>query len=985
MSAVQGACERYQVCFLDSDISGDGGKIRLSAGAPRVVGDDEERMLLALRRIVELDLPLPVQVGVNRGAVFTGEVGPSYRRWYVVMGDTVNLAARVMGKAPVGHVYATQDVVRQVEGRFHQELLEPFAVKGKAHPVHASDIGAPVRAGSQVITRRQLPLVGRDRELELLRQAIVDAKRGSGAMIELVGETGTGKSRLLAEARALGDDMTLLHTTCEVVTRETPYFAWRDLLRQLLGAEWDDPDERVLERLQDRISRSEPELLPWLPLIAIAVGLQVPPTTEVNELAQEARAAKLREVVLQFLRRALVSPTIVEVEHAHLMDAASAALFTSLTAELESAPWLVLVSRRDEAGGLVLSDEPHTRIELAPLSRDNAQELALSSPEASQVPPHVVELAVERSGGSPEFLLDLLAAAAAGDRDELPESIGAATMARIDALDPRDGAMVRRAAMLGVNFHPRRLADVVEAGTPLPEDGFWERLSGVFAREPDGHVRFKRPALQEVAYESLPFKLRRQLHMSVGLRLERDQDHELDANPAILSHHFSLAGDHARAHRYAMAAAQRATDAFSHADAAKLYRRAIEAARADSEAADPSTVAQAWEQLGEALRSVGEPRAATEALTQARRILRDDPIAQARLFHRHVAVAVGSEALSAAVRWVNRGFVCLDPLTTSEAIVWRARLRSDLGGVRNRQGKWREAIAACRQAIAEAESVHELAALAKACYALDWALVESGRLDEANYSWRALEIYQQLGDLEQESKVLNNLGGLAYFDGRWDDAIELYRRAGSASDRAGQPLAAAYADGNVGEILSDQGHLDEAEKYLQRASRVLSAVGARGAVAFNDGLLGRLYVRRGEYQRGLAALTTALENIRELRVDAYAGYAEALIAEAHAFGGDPFDAFEIASRTLQANDRQRPLLSRVGAIALARAGQKNASLRELGHSLRVAREQGAEYEIAATIDVLDALADADRELLAERDRILQRLKIVQLPRPVGLG
>ena len=108
-------------------------------------------------------------------------------------------------------------------------------------------------------------------------------------MIELVGETGTGKSRLLAEARALGDDMTILHTTCEVVTRETPYFAWRDLLRQLLGAEWDDPEERVLERLQDQISRSDPDLLPWLPLIAIAVGLQVPPTTEVNQLAPEAQ------------------------------------------------------------------------------------------------------------------------------------------------------------------------------------------------------------------------------------------------------------------------------------------------------------------------------------------------------------------------------------------------------------------------------------------------------------------------------------------------------------------------------------------------------------------------------------------------------------------------------------------------------------------------------------------------------------------------
>ena len=64
---VQDACDRYEVCFLDSDISSDGGKIRLSAGAPRAVGDDEERMLLTLREVIEADLPLPVQAGVNRG------------------------------------------------------------------------------------------------------------------------------------------------------------------------------------------------------------------------------------------------------------------------------------------------------------------------------------------------------------------------------------------------------------------------------------------------------------------------------------------------------------------------------------------------------------------------------------------------------------------------------------------------------------------------------------------------------------------------------------------------------------------------------------------------------------------------------------------------------------------------------------------------------------------------------------------------------
>ena len=257
--AVGEACDRYEVCFLDSDISGDGGKIRLSAGAPRVVGDDEERMLLALREIVEADLPLPVQVGVNRGPVFTGEVGPAYRRWYAVMGDTVNLAARVMGKAPIGHIYATPDVVRRVEGRFGQVALEPFAVKGKARPIQAWDVGQPVRAASQGTARHKLPLVGRERELEALREAIVAARRGSGTLIELVGETGSGKSRLLAEARELGREMTVLRTTCEVVTRETPYFPWRELLRQLLGVDWDDSEAQVRERLEAEVRRTEPE------------------------------------------------------------------------------------------------------------------------------------------------------------------------------------------------------------------------------------------------------------------------------------------------------------------------------------------------------------------------------------------------------------------------------------------------------------------------------------------------------------------------------------------------------------------------------------------------------------------------------------------------------------------------------------------------------------------------------------------------------
>ena len=255
---VQDAVERYDVCFLDSDIASDGLKIRLSAGAPRVVGDDEERMLLALRQIVAARPPLPVRVGVHRGPVFTARVGPPYRRWYAVMGDTVNLAARLMAKAPAGHVYATGDVLRGAKTSFAQINLEPFVVKGKTHPVHAWDVGPPMRGASEGAIRLELPLVGRRPELDQLQSAVERARRGSGTLIELVGETGSGKSRLLVEASRMGRGMAELRAGCEVYTRDTPYSAWRGLLRQLLGVASDAPEQVVADRLRAEIEANTP-------------------------------------------------------------------------------------------------------------------------------------------------------------------------------------------------------------------------------------------------------------------------------------------------------------------------------------------------------------------------------------------------------------------------------------------------------------------------------------------------------------------------------------------------------------------------------------------------------------------------------------------------------------------------------------------------------------------------------------------------------
>src|SRR5207253_6007510 len=151
-----------------TDIDHDGGKIILVAGVPQAVGDDEERMLLALRNVVDAQPPIPIRIGVNEGHIFAGDIGPGYRKTYTVMGDAVNLAARLMARAEPGRVLATAGVLDASSVAFRTEALEPFMVKGKRDPVTAFAVGETI--GSKQVETDDLPLAGRRAEIETLTE-----------------------------------------------------------------------------------------------------------------------------------------------------------------------------------------------------------------------------------------------------------------------------------------------------------------------------------------------------------------------------------------------------------------------------------------------------------------------------------------------------------------------------------------------------------------------------------------------------------------------------------------------------------------------------------------------------------------------------------------------------------------------------------------------------------------------------------------------
>ena len=983
--AVQRAADARRVCFLQSDVDADGGKIVLTAGAPRSVGDEEERMLLTVREILDADLRLPVRVGVNRGSVFCADVGPDFRRTYSAMGDPVNLAARLMAAAPWGECYATPAVLDRSPTSFARAELPPMPVKGKAKPVTAVRLGLRLDARGRGHIAEHFPLVGRDRELRALRSALADATGPDreGRVVALGGEPGIGKTRLLEELRENAGDVRRLAVVCEPYTAAEPYAPWRSLLRAALGLAPQAPAPAAAGALRDAVARAAPELGPWLPLLAIPLGAELEPTRQVRELAQGFRAARLQQATARFLRAVLREPALITIEAAEHMDRASAELLHATTADLRGVPWLVVVTRREAEGTFRLPDGAgHLHLELGPLAPADTLALAELVTEAAPLAPHVVRLAAERSAGNPQFLRDLLRAADADPDAPPPDSIETAAMAQMDRLGRADRALIRRAAVAGQTFDAGLLPELLEQEAPPPDAETWQRLRAYFQR--DGRlVRFRRSVVRDVAYGALPFRTRRRLHAALAARIRRDAGVDVDEHAAILSLHLHRAGDDEAAWRFARIAGDRSRDRFAFAEAAVLYRRALAAARALE--VPPADLAGVWIALADAQAHTGEPAAASRSLMAARRLLTGDPLREAELLLRHGALAERADRTVAAARWLRRGLRVLDGLEGPRAAALRARLEALLATALQRQGRSADVLVLAGRAIADAEATGEDAALAQACVALDWALLDADRLERPRHWERALAIYERLGELDRQAAVLNNLGAVAYFDGRWEDAVALYRRAADASERAGDSANAAFGDLNVGEVLSDQGHLGEAEELLRTARRIWRGSDYPGGAATAAAFLGRALTRAGRTDEGLALLEEALADLRRLRVDGEVATTEAYLAEARAFRREPELALAGADRLLAQAQRSEPLLRRVRGVALAQLGDRASALAAMREAVAVAARQGADYDQALSLDALVALMEPDdlevRGLRRRRDALLRRLRVVAVARP----
>ncbi len=977
-SFVGNTCAEYGVTWLESDIDVDGGKLYLVAGAPSTSGDNEERLLRAVRAIVDgWDGALRLKAGVNRGHVFAGEIGMSDRRTYAVMGDIVNLAARLASRAQDGEIVVTNDVLERSRAQFEQSA-EPFLVKGKERAVTAVRIGALAAARKRKVEQHELPLVGRDPELAQLRSSVEAARARSMQVVELVGPPGIGKSRLLNELKTVAFGFQELDTTCDPYAASAPYFAFRSMLRQLAGMTADRSAADAGAQLEAWLPAVMPDLAPFLPLLAIPFDADVRSTPEADAVDRAFRRERVHELVTVFLQRVLMMPTLIVFEDAQWMDDASQQLLLQIARDTTPRPWLICIARRDDSPPV--AEGMATTIDVAPLAHDEAERLALAAARDRPVAQDVVDAIVERADGNPLFVQELVAASTAGRGVDLPETIEALLTERIDRLDPGDRVLLRYASVVGPSFDLDLLGLVLEdERVHASERDRWARLDEFVTSDDGDTLRFRQELFRTAAYQGLSFRRRREIHGRVADALV--QRISSDDAGDLLSLHFLHAGRWQETWAHAATAARRAQSRYANVVAADLYERALEAADQL-----PDLEATMLADVHEALGDVCELFASYEraGLAYASALERASaPDARARLMLKSGVVRERVGDYDDALASYSRALALLGAETSSLPL--KIELELATAGIRHRQGRIDETIEWAERAAKDAKTGGSLKSLAHAYYLLDLAYTTRGTPND-EYRAQALPIYRESGDLVGQASVLNNLGIGAYFEGRWGEALEFYRESGEVSRRAGDVVSSARANNNLAEILSDQGKLADAVEVFAEARRVWRAgrypIGAQLATSN----LGRAEARAGHFDEGLRLLEEARRGFAEIGAAAFELEARAREAECLVLAGRYHEAMDVCtdgldrSEVIAGGEVARVSLERSLGYALAQGRRKAEAQPHLERSAQLARTLNLDYELALT---LKALADTDArpDAAAESAQMLAVLGVEWVPSP----
>ena len=994
-----------------------GHRIMAFFGAPRAHVDDPERtvraaleMQEAMAAFAELDTScgfffLKQRIGVNTGLVFAGNVGSPTRPEYSVMGGAVNLAARLMAVAADGQVLINQSTARQSGDTFLLHEQEPVRVKGISLPVHNYEVLGLQERRVRAVHRH--PLIGRDAEWQTVHGLTDLALAGETRVLTVVGDVGLGKSRFLEEVTAHWSEehgALSIGATCPSFGRHTPYLPWLDILRAFFGFDPADSNHVRLEKIEALLVESDPTWRDWTVLLGRLLGLEVEETGLVRGLDAQTRQRMIFRVVAGLVGHvAGEQPLLLVIDDLQWADDTSVALVNQVARQVTGRPLLlVLAHRPEESLALDVADLPqHTGLRLDELS-DEAGLCLLDTllPTTPQMPQQLKELILRNAQGNPLFIeevahslienylvLDEESGAYRARTDpatgletdlaqiEVPDTVNRVIMSRMDRLDESNRNVLKVASVIGKEFE-RWLLNAIYPYRRA-EGELRERLDELSQREildgpsPALLYLFRHILTREVAYESLLYADRRQLHRSIGASIEAQQAGRLAEYWEVLAYHFELAKEWEKALDYHLQAGRRAQEVYANEDAIHHFRWALRAA----EQAPGSEERQlaAHEGLAEVLDTLGKYDEALAHIQRARDLApvvgfspEDTACRLADLCRKTAAVYEKKSDYEIAFEWLSGGLVALEGIEAIE----EARIYLMGAGIYHRQGNNAEALQWCQRSLDIAgrlrdEDEASLKALAHTYYLQGAIYLRYGDNEQAiEVCQKSLGLYEQSGDIAGAGSAHNNLA-TAYFNrGDLAQATEHYQMALEIQTRIGNVHEIGLISNNLGGVYRDRGQLERAEALYRQSLQIWRELGSTYGEAFLYMNLATVALKRQQWDRTIKYLTQSQELCAQIRAEDFLAEAYRHMSNAHLGLGQTDQAEEWAAKSLELAQAQEMKLEEgatrrvLGQIYRARS-EWDAAERELQTSLSTLEALDSQYEVGQT---LFQLAQLHRDL-----------------------
>ena len=581
-------------------------------GVPKAHEDDPIRAVKVATEIHELvdtispevesriGQPISMHTGINTGLVVTGEINME-RGTHGVAGDTINLASRLSNLAKPGEILIDTDTCLQAEGHFTCEYSETTTVKGKSVPVQVHRV---LSRREKPVTIRRLSgvragLVGRKGEMVELADAVNNLYQGKGRIFSISGDAGTGKSRLVEEFKATLDlrKIQWLEGHAYAYTQNIPYFLIIDLLNRVFRIKEDDPVDSVKERLESGIKNIVNNHKDVIPYVGGLYSLSHP---EAEEVSPEFWKSRLQEAISAILTAlAKRSPTVFFLEDLHWADPSSVELLRRACTEIRQ-PAIVLCVYRPifslfKSHQVISIGNLYNEMRLEDLSRSESQEMVQSLLRTQKVPSELQRFIQEKMDGNPFYLEEAINSLIESNtlvqdngswkvikhisEADISSTIQGVISARIDRLEKESKRILQEASVIGRAFYYEILKRITGLENSIDKNlrGL-EHLDLIKAKsvQPDLEYIFKHALTQEVVYNGLLKKDRREIHEKIAIVMEKLFQYRLPEFYETLAFHFSRGLSLSKAINYLMKSGKKSMARYSVEESHQYYKHAYD-------------------------------------------------------------------------------------------------------------------------------------------------------------------------------------------------------------------------------------------------------------------------------------------------------------------------------------------------------------------------------------------------------------------------